>query len=174
MKFINTELEDTYIIEPEKITDNRGFFARSFCVKEFAKSGIEFHIEQCSMSFNKNKGTLRGLHYQCAPHEEAKVVRCTKGSIYDVVADLRPESSSYKKWMSIELNEKNNKAIYIPAGCAHGFQTLLENTVVYYQMNEFYHPECARGIRYDDPSFGIEWPINKITISDKDSNYRLI
>lgn len=174
MKFINTELDDTYIIESEKITDNRGFFTRTFCVKEFAQYGIEFHIEQCSMSFNKNKGTLRGLHYQCAPHEETKIVRCTKGSIYDVVVDLRPDSFSYKKWISIELNEKNNRAIYIPTGCAHGFQTLLEDTVVYYQMNEFYHPECARGVRYDDPSFGIEWPINKITISDKDRNYRLI
>ena len=168
-----TELDHTYIIESEKLIDNRGFFARTFCIEELAKAGIEFHIVQCSISFNSKKGTLRGLHYQCAPHEEAKIVGCNRGSIYDVVVDIRPGSPTFKKWISIEISEDNNKSVYIPKGCAHGFQSLTENTVVFYQMNEFYHPECARGINYNDPSIKIKWPIKKMTISKKDAGLEI-
>jgi len=168
MIFKETGINDTFIIESEKLSDQRGFFARTYCFKEFSMFGIDFKIVQCSNSFNKKKGTLRGLHYQCAPYEEAKIVRCTRGGIWDVVVDIRPHSSTYKKWISVELSEDNDRAIVIPKGCAHGFQSLTENTMVYYQMNTYYHPECARGFNYLDPSFSIKWPIKDITISEKD------
>lgn len=168
MIFKETELYNTYIIEPEKLSDQRGFFARTYCSKEFTKIGIEFDIVQCSLSFNKKKGTLRGLHYQCAPYEEAKIVRCIRGNLWDVIIDIRPDSPSYKRWISVELTQDNDRAVFIPKGCAHGFQTLTDNTTVYYQMNTYYHPECARGFNYLDPFFAIQWPIPNITISEKD------
>jgi dTDP-4-dehydrorhamnose 3,5-epimerase len=168
MIFKEAGLYEAYIIEPEKLPDERGFFARTYCLEEFSKIGIDFKILQCSISFNKKKGTLRGLHYQCAPHEEAKIVRCTRGAIWDVVVDIRRHSPTFKKWISVELNQDNDRAIIIPKGCAHGFQSLTENTVVYYQMNVGYHAESARGFNYLDPAFSIKWPIKDITISAKD------
>jgi dTDP-4-dehydrorhamnose 3,5-epimerase len=161
-----------YIIEPELLTDERGFFARSFCKEEFQKYGLETDIVQCNISYNKKKGTLRGMHYQVPPFEEAKIVFCTNGSIYDVVVDLRRGSSTYCQWVATDLSDKNFKMMYIPKGCAHGFQTLEDNAMVCYQMMEFFHPECACGLRWDDPRFKIEWPDNqKRIVSDKDQKY---
>jgi len=173
MIFNKTPLKDAYVIELERIEDERGFFARSWCVKEFKKHGLNPNLVQCNVSFNKKKGTLRGMHYQAAPHGEARLVRCTKGAFYDVIIDLRPDSSTFKQWFGVELTADNHKALYIPEGFAHGFQTLEGDTEVFYQMSEFYHPESARGVRYDDPMFGIEWPSSHITVSPKDKSYPL-
>jgi dTDP-4-dehydrorhamnose 3,5-epimerase len=158
MKFIETKLKGAYVIEPDIISDNRGFFARSWCQKEFADMGLNSNLVQCNISFNLHQGTLRGMHYQISPHEEAKLVRCTAGAIYDVIIDLRPDSETYKKWVGVELTAENRKGLYIPTGMAHGFQTLVDNSEVFYQMSEFYHPESARGIKWDDPAFNINWP----------------
>ena len=175
MIFTETKIQDLYIIEPEPLTDERGFFARSFCKEEFQKYGLETDIVQCNISYNKKKGTLRGMHYQVLPFEEAKIVSCTKGSIYDVVVDLRRDSQTYCQWVANDLSDKNFKMMYIPKGCAHGFQTLVDEAMVYYQMMEFFNPECARGVRWDDPIFKIEWSIiQKIIISDKDSKYKFL
>lgn len=174
MKFIETKLKGAYIIELEPIEDERGFFARSFCQKEFEKHNLNFCIVQCNISYNKNKGTLRGMHYQVAPYQEAKLVSCTSGAIYDVIIDLRPNSPTYCQWFAVELSAQNYKMLYIPEGFAHGFQTLTDNTVVFYQMSEFYHPECASGVRWDDKAFGIEWPIPKPVISERDRNFQFI
>jgi len=171
MKFTETHLKGAYIIEPEPIEDERGFFARSWCQKEFEAQGLNYNLVQCNISFNKKKGTLRGMHYQVAPHEEVKLVRCTKGVIYDVIIDLRPESSTFKQWIAVELTDKNYKMLYIPEGFAHGFQTLEDSTEVFYQMSAFYHSECARGVRWDDPTFQVEWPKGERIISDKDLQY---
>ncbi|RUT33267.1 dTDP-4-dehydrorhamnose 3,5-epimerase [Paenibacillus zeisoli] len=172
MIFHKTSLEDAYIIEAEPIEDERGYFARTWCKREFEAQGLSSELVQCSISFNKRRGTLRGMHYQIAPYEEVKLVRCTRGSIFDVIIDMRPNSRTYLKWISIELTANNRKMLYIPAGFAHGFQTLEDNTEVSYQMNEFYHPECARGIRWDDPLFNIDWPItDQIIMSEKDRAY---
>ena len=172
MKFIETKLEGAYLIEPERFEDKRGFFARIFCREEFEAHGLNPNVAQCNISFNKKKGTLRGMHYQIKPHEEAKSVRCTRGAIYDVIIDLRQDSPTYCQWTSVELTADNYKMLYIPEGFAHGFQTLEDNTVVFYQMSEFYYPESARGLRWNDPVFGIEWPMNKLIISDKDKSYK--
>ena len=172
MKFIETKLKGTYIIELEPMEDERGFFARSFCQKEFEEHGLNLRIVQCNISFNKKKGTLRGMHYQIAPYEEAKLVSCIRGAIYDVIIDMRPDSPTYCQWFAVELTEENYKMLYIPKGFAHGFQTLEDNTVVFYQMSEFYHAECARGVRWDDPAFGIEWPVKKLVISPRDQSYK--
>jgi len=172
-----TRLKGAYVIELEPIEDERGFFARSFCRKEFENHGIEFEIVQCNISYNKKKGTLRGMHYQIDPYEEAKLISCVRGSIYDVIIDLRPDSTTYCQWSAIELTAHssqltaNFRMLYIPKGFAHGFQTLADNTVVFYQMSDSYHPECSRGVRWDDPAFGIEWPGIPILISRKDINY---
>ncbi len=170
MKFMETPLKDAYCIELDRIEDERGFFARSWCVTEFEKHGLNPNLVQCNVSFNKEKGTLRGMHYQAAPHEEAKLVRCTMGAIYDVIVDLRPDSPTFKRWFGTEITAKNRKAIYVPEGFANGFQTLEDDTEVLYQMSEFFHPEDARGVRYDDPAFAIEWPSANITISPKDKS----
>jgi len=173
MIFTETKIRGVYIIEPELLSDERGFFARSFCKEEFWHHGLEKDIIQCSISYNKQKGTLRGMHYQVAPYEESKIVSCTSGSIYDVVLDLRKESETYCQWVAANLSNKNFKMIYIPRGCAHGFQTLEDNTIVYYQMTELFHSECAKGVRWDDPRFMIEWPtVNKRIISDKDQKLK--
>lgn len=171
MIFKETRLKGAFVIELEPIGDERGFFARSFCVKEFERHGLNPHIAQCNTSFNKKKGTLRGMHYQIAPHEEAKLVRCIRGAIYDVIIDLRLQSSTFKEWISVELTSYNHKMLYIPEGFAHSFQTLEDNTEVFYQMSEFYHPESARGVRWDDPVLRIGWPISQPIISVKDSSY---
>jgi len=170
--FIETKIDGVFVIEPELLTDERGFFSRSFCVEEFQRHGLETDIVQCNISYNKRKGTLRGMHVQVPPFEEAKIVSCSRGSIYDVVIDLRKESSTYCQWVATDLSDKNFKMIYIPKGCAHGFQTLEDDTMVYYQMMEFFHPECAQGIRWDDPQLSIKWlNAQQRIISDKDQMY---
>ena len=171
MKFSPTALAGACIIDIEPVPDERGFFARSWCREEFAKHGLNPDLAQCSISFNKKHGTLRGMHYQAKPHEETKVVRCTRGAIYDVIVDLRPESSTFRKWIAVELSADNRRMLYVPPGFAHGFQSLVDDTEVFYQISTFYHPESARGARWDDPAFGIEWPVTKQVISDKDRQY---
>jgi dTDP-4-dehydrorhamnose 3,5-epimerase len=171
MKFIETKLKGAYLIELDYITDDRGCFARSWCQEEFLTMGLNSNLVQCNISFNHKKGTLRGMHYQVEPHPEVKLVRCTKGAIYDVIIDIRPDSSSYKQWIGVELNAENHRMIYIPCGMAHGFQTLADNTEVFYQMSDFYDSDSARGIRWDDPSFKIKWKYPVTCISQKDSSY---
>jgi dTDP-4-dehydrorhamnose 3,5-epimerase len=171
MIFTETKIKGVYIIEPELLTDERGFFARSFCKEEFQKYGLEMDIVQCNISYNAKKGTLRGIHYQIPPFEEAKIVSCTKGSIYDVVVDLRRDSSTYCLWHPEKLSADSYRMLYIPKGCAHGFQTLEDNCIVYYQMGAYYHSECAVGIRWNDPAIDIVWPIPAGVISEKDKNY---
>lgn len=167
MKFIESRLEGVLIIEPELIEDDRGFFARTWCKKEFEARGICQNIVQCNISFNKKKGTLRGMHYQEKPHAEAKLVSCTAGSIFDVIIDLREESRTFREWFSVELSEENRKILYIPEDFAHGYQTLEDNTSIFYQMSEYYHPECVRVISWNDPAFGITWPHTKERIISK-------
>ncbi|MCX6984406.1 MAG: dTDP-4-dehydrorhamnose 3,5-epimerase, partial [Lentisphaerae bacterium] len=152
----------------EPISDERGFFARTFCKKEFQQRCLVSEFVQCSVSYNKTKGTLRGMHYQAAPHEETKIVSCTKGAIYDVVLDLRPESNTFKQWVAVELTATNYRSLYIPEGCAHGFITLVDDTEVYYQISEFYYPELSKGVRWDDLAFKIEWPGEADHISPRD------
>ena len=171
MKFLETPLNGAYIIEVEAIEDERGSFARSWCQREFAEHGLNARIVQCNISFNKKRGTLRGMHFQVEPFAEAKLVRCTRGAIYDVIIDLRENSSSLKKWFAVELNESNERMLYIPEGFAHGFQTLEDNTEVFYQMSEFYYSEYQRGLRWNDPLFSIEWPEGERIISNKDQKY---
>ncbi len=171
MIFTATKLAGAYIIEPERLDDERGFFARTWCQREFEERGLNPCLVQCSISFNKKKGTLRGMHYQAAPHQEAKLVRCTMGAIYDVMIDLRPHSPTYTQHVGVVLSAENRTMLYIPEGFAHGFQTLEENSEVYYQMSEFYAPEYARGVRWNDPTFGIEWPADERTIIARDQNY---
>jgi dTDP-4-dehydrorhamnose 3,5-epimerase len=171
MKFIETALKGAFIIEPEFSTDERGFFARTWCKNEFGEHGLLPDLVQCNISFNKRQGTLRGMHYQVPPHEESKLVRCTMGAIYDVIIDLRPRSPTFKAWVSVELTAENRKMLFMPAGFSHGFLTLTDNTEVFYQMSEFYAPECARGVRWNDPAFDIKWPAEVTVISEKDMQY---
>lgn len=171
MRFTATSLPGAFIIELEPIEDMRGFFARSFCRREFEEHGLNPEIAQCDISFNRQKGTIRGMHYQAPPMEEAKLVRCTAGAMYDVIIDLRPASPAYRKWISAGLTAENRKMLYIPGGFAHGFQTLTDNTEVFYQISQFYSPAHGRGIRWNDPAFNIEWPIKNPVISEKDSSY---
>lgn len=172
MIFKETKLKGAFIIEPERIEDERGFFARTFCRKEFESHGLNPNLVQCSVSFNKKKGTLRGMHYQVAPHQETKLVRCTMGAIYDVMLDLRPGSPTFKQWVSVELTDENLWIIYIPEGVAHGFQTLEDASEVSYQMSEFVYPEYARGVRWEDPAFGIKWPLDVTCISVRDASFQ--
>ncbi len=175
MIFTETKLKGAFIIDIEPQEDERGFFARSWCEDEFKQHGLNPHLVQCNISFNNKRGTLRGMHYQVTPFAEAKVVRCTTGAIYDVIIDLRPASPTFKQWISVELTAENRRALYIPEDFAHGFQTLTDNAEVFYQMSEFYHPECARGVRWNDPAFGIEWMCsNQSIISERDANYAII
>ncbi len=172
MIFKETRFNGVYLIYLEKINDDRGFFARTYCEKEFVAQKICFPIRQSSISFNKRKGTLRGMHYQIFPHEEAKIISCLHGSIYDVVVDLRIDSPTYGQWIAFAMNAQDFPMIYVPKGCAHGFQTLEDDTVVLYWMSEFYHPESACGFRWNDPLFDIQWPkIKKRIISAKDQQY---
>ena len=161
-----------YIIEPELLTDERGFFTRSFCKEEFQKHGLETDIVQCNISYNKRKGTLRGMHYQVPPFEETKIVSCTQGSIYYVVIDLRRDSPTFRQWHAEELSANSQWMLYIPEGCASGFQTLEDDSVVYYQMvGADYHPECSRSIRWNDPAIRILWPVPAEIISEKDQKH---
>jgi len=167
MKFIETKLKGAFIIELDLLEDERGFFARTFCQDEFRKHGLNPCIAQCNISYNKNKGTLRGMHYQAKPYEEAKLVSCIKGSIYDVIIDLREDSDTYCQWFAVQLSSPISQ-LYIPEDFAHGFQTLEDDTTVFYQMSEFYHTESARGVRWDDSKFMIYWPLVNPIISVKD------
>jgi dTDP-4-dehydrorhamnose 3,5-epimerase len=171
MTLSETTLKGVFVIELEKLQDERGFFARTWCRNELNQKGLNSDVVQCSISFNQKKGTLRGMHYQTAPHEEVKLVRCTAGAIYDVVIDLRESSPTFMEWTAVELSAENHRTLYIPENCAHGFQTLVDNTEILYQMSEFYAPECARGVRWDDPAFGIQWPAAGRTISTRDATY---
>ena len=171
MLFKETIISGVYIIELEKKYDERGFFARTWCKNEFKEQGLESELAQCNLSYNKKCGTLRGMHYQITPYGETKLVSCISGAIYDVIIDLRKDSPTYEKWYSVELTAENGLMLYIPKGIAHGFQTLKDKTSVFYQMSEFYHPESARGIRWDDVKFNIKWPIAEKIISEKDQSY---
>ncbi len=169
MNFTETKLKGVFVIEPDVVNDERGFFACMFSEDEFKKRGIKFNILECGLSYNRRKGTLRGMHYR-EPHPEAKLVRCTKGAVYDVVVDVRKSSASYCKWLAVELTAQNRKMVYVPEGFAHGFQTLEDNSEVFYQMSELYAPEYARTARWNDPAFKIKWPLNVSVISEKDRN----
>jgi dTDP-4-dehydrorhamnose 3,5-epimerase len=170
--FTETKLKGAFVLELEQLKDERGFFARSWCQREFEKHQLVANLVQCSVSFNRKRGTLRGLHYQAAPHAEAKLVRCTQGAIYDVIVDVRPESPTYKQWAAVELSAENRLQMYIPPGLAHGFQTLEDATEVFYQMSELYEPSSAKGIRWNDPAFHIEWPrVSTRILSARDNNY---
>ncbi len=171
MIYIPLRLSDAFLIEPEKREDARGFFARTWCQREFAEHGLNPNLVQCNISFNEQKGTLRGMHYQTAPHEEAKLVRCTRGALYDVIVDLRSESPTFCEWVAVELTQDNHHMLFIPEGLAHGFQTLADDTEIFYQMSEFYHPEAARGARWNDPAFAIDWPLPDPIISEKDRSF---
>jgi dTDP-4-dehydrorhamnose 3,5-epimerase len=171
MIFKETTVDGVFVVSLEVHQDERGFFARSWCETEFREHGLNPKIVQCSVSVNDRKGTLRGVHYQAEPNPEAKLVRCTRGSLFDVALDLRPGSATYLKWTGVELTAANHQALYIPKGCAHGFLTLEDDTEALYQMSEFYHPEGARGVRWNDPSFGIVWPGKVEVISDRDRMY---
>jgi len=171
MKFYETKLRGAFVIDLEKNDDERGFFARTWDKNEMQKFGCDINLVQCNVSFNKMKGTLRGMHYQIAPYEESKLVRCTKGKIFDVILDLRPNSETFKQWVSTEIDETSHKMIYVPKCFAHGFQTLEDNTEIFYQMSEYYMPEYAKGICWDDKIFDIKWPIDPKIISEKDLKY---
>jgi dTDP-4-dehydrorhamnose 3,5-epimerase len=169
--FIETELKGACVIEIEKLNDHRGFFARAWCQKEFEEHNLVSRVKQANVSYNKKKGTLRGMHYQLSPYEETKLVRCTRGSIYDVIIDLRPGSPTYTQWFGVELTAENYKMLYVPENFGHGFQTLEDDTEVTYQVSQFYTPGSERGIRWDDPAFSIVWPSAVQVISDKDKNW---
>lgn len=168
MKFIETALKGAFIIEPERVSDERGFFARVFCEKAFAARGLETRFLQCSVSFNHHKGTLRGMHYQAPPYEETKIVRCTSGSIYDVIVDLRSDSTTYKNWVAVELSASNHRMLYVPAGFGHGFQTLEESCEVFYQISVEYNPDSSRGFHHGDQALAITWSLPVTMISDRD------
>lgn len=171
MIFKKTGLVGAYVVELEKHEDERGFFARSWCQREFEAQGLNSRLVQCNISFNARRGTLRGMHYQVAPFEEAKLVRCTMGAILDVIVDLRPDSQSHGRHIGVELNARNRRMLYVPEGFAHGFLTLEDESEVFYQMSEFYAPDHARGFRWNDPRFGISWPAEIEVISDRDRTY---
>ena len=171
MTFKETKLQGAYIIEPEMLIDERGAFARTFCRKDFESHGLNGNISQCSISLNTRKYTLRGMHYQKKPCAEAKLVRCSRGVIYDVIVDLRYDSPTFKQWTSVEISAENRKMVYVPVDFAHGFQTLTDGTEVIYQMSEFYSPSHADGFRWNDPSFKIKWPSDNFVISSKDQSY---
>jgi dTDP-4-dehydrorhamnose 3,5-epimerase len=171
MIFEKTDLEGAFLIRLEKLEDERGFFARSFCQREFEEHGLNPRLAQCNISSNKAKGTLRGMHFQAAPCSEAKLVRCIRGAIHDVIIDLRPESHTYTKHFFIELTANAYDALYVPEGFAHGFLTLEPESCVFYQMSEFYAPGYARGFRWNDPAFNIQWPHPPSVISERDANY---
>ncbi len=171
MTFQESKLPGVFEIHLEPRVDERGFFARSWCRNEFESHGLNPNLVQCSVSFNTRKGTLRGIHYQAAPYAETKIVRCTKGAIYDVVVDLRPQSPTFKEWIAVVLTAENRHIVYVPEGCGHGFLTLEDETEVFYQMSEFYNAESAQGARWNDPAFQIVWPGKVEVISERDRTY---
>ena len=171
MRFHHTKLAGVFEISLDAIPDERGFFARSWCKEEFRNHGLNPNLAQCNVSFNTRKGTLRGMHYQAPPFPEAKLVRCTKGAIYDVVIDLRPDSPAFTEWIAVQLSAADRNMVYVPEGCGHGFLTLEDGAEVFYQMSEFFHPESARGVRWNDPQFQIEWPGEVKVMSERDRSY---
>jgi dTDP-4-dehydrorhamnose 3,5-epimerase len=174
MHFIETGVVGAWLIDPNSHEDDRGRFFRAWCAREFAEHGLDFLPVQANMGFSVRKGTVRGMHFQEAPALEAKLVRCTRGAIFDVVLDLRSESSSYGKWFGIELTAENGRMLYAPEHCAHGYQTLEEDTEMYYMTSEFYNPSAVRGVRFDDPAFHIKWPLVATVVSDQDRNWPLV
>jgi dTDP-4-dehydrorhamnose 3,5-epimerase len=174
MKFTETKLEGAYIVEPEPREDARGLFARTFCAREFGEKGLAVRFVQCSVSMTHERGTIRGLHFQLAPAAEAKLVRCVTGALYDVIVDLRPNSKTYLQHVGVELTAKSRRALYVPEFFAHGLQTLEGETEVFYQISEFFAPDFARGLRFDDPKLGIKWPLPVATIAEKDRNWPLL
>lgn len=174
MRFVETPLLGAFVIELEERTDSRGFFARSYCANEFADHGLKTIVAQCNLSFNHQKGTLRGMHVQIPPAPETKLVRCTRGAVYDVIIDLRPESPTYRQHFGVELTQDNHVSLYIPELFAHGYLTLTDAAEVTYQVGEFYTPGTERGLRYNDPLYGITWPIPVAVISEKDANWPLM
>ena len=172
MIFTETKLQGVYIIDLKKIEDDRGFFARAYCQKEFAEHGIELNWAQANLANSKERGTLRGLHYQKTPFAEAKLMRCIRGAIYDVIVDLRPDSPSYMQWLGVELTAENRRALFIPEGFAHGYLVLEDDSDTFYPTSQFYTPEAEAGVRWNDPAFGIEWPFtNDLIITEKDQSW---
>lgn len=171
MKFIPTKIPGAYLIEIEPVADERGFFARSFCADEFQQQGLNSNFVQSNVSFTAKQGTIRGMHYQIAPDTETKLVRCTRGAIYDIILDLRSTSPTFKQWVATELTADNHQMFYIPPGCAHGLQTLVDDTEVFYQMAGVYNADAARGVRWNDPAFGIEMPLAVSVINQRDLSY---
>jgi dTDP-4-dehydrorhamnose 3,5-epimerase len=174
MNIAESPLPGTFVVDIEPASDERGFFARVFCAQEFAARGLVSTMSQCSVSFNAHRGTLRGLHFQAAPHDEEKLVRCTAGAIFDVVVDIRPESPTYRRWFGAELTAENHRAMYIAKGFAHGFISLRDDTEVFYMISEPYAPGFGRGLRWNDPAFGIIWPLEPTVISTRDAAYPLL
>lgn len=173
MEFTKTPIDGAYIIDVKRIVDERGFFGRLWCKKEFEQRGLVTTIAQSNIGVSTLKGTLRGLHYQRVPHQEVKIVRCSRGAIFDVIVDLRADSPSYKRWFGLELTQENARMLYVPEGCATGYLTLHDGTEIYYHATEYYHPETASGVRYNDPAFGIDWPGEVRIISDNDRHWPL-
>jgi dTDP-4-dehydrorhamnose 3,5-epimerase len=171
MRFTETALPGAFVIDAEPARDERGAFTRTFCVRDFAGHGLNANVAQCSVSLNHSRGTLRGLHFQLAPHAECKLVRCARGTIWDVIVDLRPESPTYTRWTGVELSARNGRMLYVPEGMAHGFQTLEDDSEVLYQMSREFEPTAYRGVRFDDPAFAIDWPLALGTISERDRSY---
>jgi dTDP-4-dehydrorhamnose 3,5-epimerase len=174
MRFTPTSVEDVHLVDVDRITDERGFFARAWCTREFEQQGLNGRIAQANIGFSERRGTLRGMHFQLPPHAEAKLVRCTRGVVYDVAVDLRPDSTTYLRWFGVQLSADNARMLYVPPGCAHGYLTLTDGTELFYQTSEFYEPAAARGVRYDDPAFGIDWPTEVRVISEQDRNWPLV
>ena len=171
MKFTKLEIRDAFLVELNKLGDHRGFFARLWCQEEFEEHGLVPNVVQANISFSKIKGTLRGMHYQEEPHAETKFIRCAKGAIYDVIIDIKPDSPTFMQWVSVELTAENYKMLYVPKGYAHGFQSLEPDSEVTYLVSEFYTPQAEGGIRYNDPAFGLDWPLPVAEISDKDRSW---
>ncbi|MBK8161670.1 MAG: dTDP-4-dehydrorhamnose 3,5-epimerase [Gammaproteobacteria bacterium] len=172
MKFREAALAGVFVILPERSEDERGYFARTWCRREFEAHGLSPALVQCGTSFNRHRGTLRGMHYQAEPHQEVKLIRCTRGAIHDVVIDLRPDSPTHRHHVAVRLSAQDGNLLYVPEGFAHGFQTLEDDSEVFYQMSEFYHPAAARGVRWDDPAFGITWPpVGQRILSERDRSW---
>jgi dTDP-4-dehydrorhamnose 3,5-epimerase len=171
MIFVETALKGAYVVDLKRIEDERGFFARAFCQNEFKANQLTPNVAQINTAFSRKRGTVRGMHFQKAPWEEAKLVRCTRGAIYDVIVDLRQGSPTRGHWLGVELTEENRKMVFAPEGFAHGYQTLVERTEIYYQTSQFYAPEFASGVRFDDPALGIVWPLPVEIISDQDRGW---
>lgn len=171
MQFTETEIKGAFILDAERIADERGFFARTWARDEFVAHGLNPDLAQCNLSYNHHKGTVRGMHWQAPPHGETKLVRCTQGGIYDVIVDIRADSPTYLTWIGVELTAENRRALYIPEGCAHGFQTLEDATEVFYMITEYYTPAAARGMRWNDPAIDVRWPLDVTVISGRDAHY---